>query len=97
MCCYFPICAADKIVYHLLTYISHYTHRGKGGSLKSCNALLQRVENNDPTLTELVILPMKTFDVDDIERLSSAIGECRDYNMLDALYYIMLCRDDGVL
>ena len=72
-------------------------NRGAGGSLKSCNALLQRVENNDPTLTELVILPMKTFDVDDIERLSSAIGECRDYIMLDALLYDMLCADDGAL
>ena len=83
MCCYFPICAANEIIYHLLTYIilitsPHIIQRGKGGSLKSCNALLQRVENNDPTLTELVILPMKTFDVDDMERLSSAIGECRD-------------------
>ena len=39
---------------------------------------------------------MKTFDVDDIERLSSAIGECRDY-MLDALYYVLCCVDDGIL
>ena len=50
-------------------------NRGAGGSLKSCNALLQRVEDNDPRLTELVILPMKTFGVADVERLSNAIGE----------------------
>ena len=37
---------------------------------------------------------MKTFDVDDMERLSSAIGECRDY-MLDVL--IICCVDDGAL
>jgi len=50
-------------------------NRGAGGSLKSCNALLQRVEDNDPRLIELVILPMKTFGVADVERLSNAIGE----------------------
>ena len=50
-------------------------NRGKGGSLRSCDALLKRVEENDPRLTELVILPMKTFGVSDIERLSVAIGK----------------------
>jgi hypothetical protein len=34
---------------------------GKNGSARSCDALLKRVENNDPTLTELIILPLKSF------------------------------------
>ncbi|KAL9189558.1 hypothetical protein ACHAXT_009233 [Thalassiosira profunda] len=46
---------------------------GKGGSLRSCDALLKRVEDNDLRLTELVILPMKTFGAADAERLSAAI------------------------
>jgi Ran GTPase-activating protein (RanGAP) involved in mRNA processing and transport len=45
-----------------------------GGSAKSCNALLTRVEANDPTLTELVILPTKTFGAAEVERLAAAIG-----------------------
>jgi hypothetical protein len=51
--------------------------RGNGGSLRSCDALLKRVENNDPKLTELVILPMKVFGPSDLERLSTAIGKQR--------------------
>mmetsp|Transcript_17642 Transcript_17642/g.38233 ORF Transcript_17642/g.38233 Transcript_17642/m.38233 type:complete len:484 (-) Transcript_17642:74-1525(-) len=47
---------------------------GKGGSLRSCDALLKRVEDNDPLLSELVILPMKTFGPSDVERLSRAIA-----------------------
>ncbi|KAL7539893.1 hypothetical protein ACHAXR_009687 [Thalassiosira sp. AJA248-18] len=54
---------------------------GKGGSLKSCDALLKRVENNDPRLTELVILPMKTFGPSDLERLSSAIANGTNTNL----------------
>jgi len=41
----------------------------------SCDALLKRVEENDPALTGLVILPMKVFGPIDVDRLSSAIGE----------------------
>lgn len=48
---------------------------GGGGSIRSCDALLKRVEENDPALTELVILPMKVFGPLDVDRLSSAIGE----------------------
>lgn len=66
-------------ILHLLYLLLYSTcNRGAGGSLKSCNALLQRVEDNDPRLTELVILPMKTFGVADVERLSNAIGEIID-------------------
>ena len=45
--------------------------RGSG----SCDALLKRVEKNDPALKELVILPMKVFGPIDVDRLSIAIGE----------------------
>lgn len=44
-----------------------------GAAAKSCSALLLRVERNDPTLTELVILPSKTFGGPEVERLASAL------------------------
>ena len=44
--------------------------RGKGGLAKSCNALLKRVEDNDPSLEELVILPSKTFGSTEAVRLA---------------------------
>lgn len=47
---------------------------GQGGAAKSCNALLTRVENNDPVLKELVILPSKIFGPVEANRLASAIG-----------------------
>jgi len=46
---------------------------GKGSSLRSCDALLERVEKNDPTLVELAFLPLKNFTSDDCLRLASAI------------------------
>jgi hypothetical protein len=45
------------------------------GAFNSCNALLERVEKNDPKLIELVILPMKVFGEKDLDRLSHAIGK----------------------
>jgi hypothetical protein len=48
--------------------------RGAGGSAKSCDALLVRVERNDPTLEELVVLPNKIFGAAQVERLSNALG-----------------------
>ena len=60
--------------------------RGKGGSLRSCDALLKRVEDDDPRLTELVILPMKTFGAADAERLSAAIGKMRAWCVLDVCW-----------
>mmetsp|Transcript_22492 Transcript_22492/g.64681 ORF Transcript_22492/g.64681 Transcript_22492/m.64681 type:complete len:542 (+) Transcript_22492:138-1763(+) len=46
---------------------------GKRSSLRSCDALLGRVEANDPSLIDLAILPLKTFTSDDCLRLASAI------------------------
>ena len=43
---------------------------GKGGSLRSCDAILKRVEANDPRLTELVILPLKNFGSKEVFRLA---------------------------
>jgi len=45
------------------------------GNFKSCDSLLKRVEQNDPALQELVILPMKSFESQDMERLASIIGK----------------------
>ena len=45
---------------------------GKNSSARSCDALLKRVENNDPTLKELVILPQKIFGSKDLKRLAKA-------------------------
>lgn len=50
--------------------------RGTGG-LKSCDSLLSRVENNDPILKELIILPMKNFGGTEVERLASSLGTFR--------------------
>jgi hypothetical protein len=46
---------------------------GKNSSARSCDALLKRVEDNDPTLKELVILPLKTFASKDLQRLAEAL------------------------
>lgn len=54
---------------------------GKGGLAKSCNALLKRVEDNDPALKELVILPSKTFASLEAARLAAAIGSGKNTNL----------------
>jgi hypothetical protein len=57
----------------LITFVARNSCNLRGS--KSCDALLKRVEENDPALTGLVILPMKVFGPIDVDRLSSAIGE----------------------
>lgn len=47
-------------------------NRGSAG-FKSCKNLLDRVEKNDSSLVELVILPMKNFGDEDLKRLSEII------------------------
>ena len=77
--------------------------RGKGGSLTSCDAILKRVENNDPKLTELIILPMKTFGPDDLERLSKAIGKSSFFSIMIPFcilhdgYYYLVCATHNSL
>eukprot|EP00536_Pseudo-nitzschia_multiseries_P000291 jgi/Psemu1/282229/fgenesh1_pg.4_\ len=46
---------------------------GKTGSARSCDALLKRVEDNDPRLTELVVLPLKTFGSAEVRRLAKCL------------------------
>ncbi len=46
---------------------------GSSGSARSCESLLKRVEANDPTLTELVVLPLKIFTATEVERLAKAL------------------------
>ena len=46
---------------------------GKNGSARSCEALLRRVEENDPRLTELVILPLKKFGSKEVFRLAKCL------------------------
>lgn len=43
--------------------------------------MIKRVEQNDPKLTELVILPTKTFGTDEVNRLAVALGPngCNTY------------------
>jgi Leucine Rich repeat len=51
---------------------------GGGGSssrFSSCTDLLRRIADNDPTLTDLVILPMKKFGDDEINALAVAALE----------------------
>ena len=51
------------------------------GGFKSCNSLLQRLETNDPKLTEIVILPMKDFKDNDVERLATCIQSGTNTNL----------------
>lgn len=59
----------------LITFVARVRISCNLRGSKSCDALLKRVEENDPALTGLVILPMKVFGPIDVDRLSSAIGE----------------------
>jgi hypothetical protein len=47
---------------------------GKGGGVRSFDALLKRVEQNDPKLLELVVLPMKTFGSQEVHRLATILA-----------------------
>mmetsp|Transcript_16878 Transcript_16878/g.46356 ORF Transcript_16878/g.46356 Transcript_16878/m.46356 type:complete len:148 (-) Transcript_16878:184-627(-) len=48
---------------------------GKTGSARSCDALLKRIEDNDPRLTELVVLPLKNFGSKEVRRLARCIAK----------------------
>eukprot|EP00537_Pseudo-nitzschia_pungens_P013839 CAMPEP_0172395756 /NCGR_PEP_ID=MMETSP1061-20121228/21654_1 /TAXON_ID=37318 /ORGANISM="Pseudo-nitzschia pungens, Strain cf. pungens" /LENGTH=627 /DNA_ID=CAMNT_0013127453 /DNA_START=64 /DNA_END=1947 /DNA_ORIENTATION=- len=48
---------------------------GKTGSARSCDALLKRIEDNDPRLTELVVLPLKDFGSKEVRRLARCIAK----------------------
>mmetsp|Transcript_17730 Transcript_17730/g.36712 ORF Transcript_17730/g.36712 Transcript_17730/m.36712 type:complete len:444 (-) Transcript_17730:2727-4058(-) len=58
-----------------------------GAGLKSCSSLLDRVDRNDPTLVELVILSTKTVTASDWDRLAKGIvkhGAARHLKSLQA-------------
>ena len=54
---------------------------GKNGSARSCESLLNRVEQNDPRLTELVILPLKKFGSNEVLRLAKALESAKNTNL----------------
>jgi len=54
---------------------------GKNGSARSCEALLRRVEENHPKLTELVILPGKNFGSQEVFRLAKCLESRRSSNL----------------
>jgi hypothetical protein len=47
---------------------------GKGGTARSCDELLKRVEDNDPSLVDLVILSLKTFGSGEVHRLAKCLA-----------------------
>lgn len=49
------------------------TGGGWGVSLRSCDALIARLEKNDPTLEMLVILPNKSFSSAEVDRIASLL------------------------
>lgn len=49
--------------------------------LKSCDALLQRVQDNDPKLSSMIILPMKTFGAAEVERLAQILASGVNTNL----------------
>ena len=65
-------CIFIYIYIYIYIYISKY-QRGNGGLAKSCNGLLKRIEDNDPSLKELIILPSKQFGSIEVKRLANAI------------------------
>lgn len=77
--CSFGLCFPILLPQNISAAGKHNTHRikmsawGQGSTLRSCDSLLRRVEENDATLVNLVILPIKTFASDDVVRLASAI------------------------
>ena len=54
---------------------------GNNGSARSCEALLKRVEANDPKLTELVALPLKKFGSQEIFRLVKCLESGRNSHL----------------
>jgi len=46
-----------------------------GSSFRSCDPLIERVEKNDPTVVDLVILPTKTFQDSHVDRLADILRE----------------------
>jgi hypothetical protein len=51
------------------------------GGFKSCDSLLTKVENDDPLLKELVILPIKTFGSPELERLSDILSSGKNTHL----------------
>jgi hypothetical protein len=51
---------------------------GKNGSARSCEALLKRVEENDPKLTDLIVLPLKKFGSKEVLRLAKCLESRRN-------------------
>lgn len=49
--------------------------------MKSCDALLQRVQNDDSELESMVILPMKTFGAAEVERLAQILASGANTNL----------------
>ena len=47
---------------------------GTNGSARSCEALLRRLETNDPTLVDLVVLPLKHFGSQELIRVAVCLG-----------------------
>ena len=50
------------------------------GAFKSCDSLISRIEQNDPTLEDLVILPTKTFGEAEVARLCAVLERCDNAN-----------------
>ena len=48
------------------------------------------MEKNDPTLVEIVFLPMKNFGVAEVERLAAALGECILYCSMKSRIQVLL-------
>jgi Ran GTPase-activating protein (RanGAP) involved in mRNA processing and transport len=49
--------------------------------------LLDRIENNDKQLTELVVLPMKTFGESEVKRLASILSKYFSVPIIDRYWY----------
>lgn len=52
-----------------------------GANAKSCKSLLDKVEQNDPRLTELFVLPTKSFGGPEVDRLAQIIEQGKNTNL----------------
>lgn len=73
---YFPLSHSFCVHLSRSWIISKTVHTicGRGGNAKSCKSMIDRVAQNDARLTELFILPTKTFGGPEVTRLAQIIG-----------------------
>lgn len=74
------ILCGENFIQHIAPACDNIMVWGSSG-LKSCEALLQRVQDNDPKLSSMIILPMKTFGAPEVEQLAQILASGVNTNL----------------